>query len=278
MSLKYNDRPLSWLMWHPHQRFWNRSLMNLIKKLSFIPFLSGFLIRVVIYFDSFLLYLSTIFSGRNTNKRGYTKDKQVNYFDLGTHEKANEINWISKEVFPGLSNPVKIYAFEANPFSYKKASKNTEGVANMTFYNMALVSEIPESKSIRLYIAGDGLGDSIYRSESENYIDVEARKLSEVIKTEGIELENSVNILRMNIEGAEYDVIKDLVDSGLVKHFDAFYGMWDDLSKISYEQDKGFRELMKRGGIHPFPFNGRDMKHPVRLKLIRRKLKRTIFG
>ena len=72
----------------------------------------------------------------------------------------------------------------------------------------------------------------------------------------------------MNIEGAEYDVIKDLVHSGLSERMDGFFGMWDDLSKIDIERDDDFRAFLLRNRIQTFPFNGRDLEHAFRKKCI----------
>lgn len=82
----------------------------------------------------------------------------------------------------------------------------------------------------------------------------------------------------MNIEGCELDVIEDLKQNNLLKFFDGFYGMWDDVSKIDYEKDKRLRKLMKEAHISPYPFNGRDMQYNSRLRLIKKSLKLSILG
>ena len=64
----------------------------------------------------------------------------------------------------------------------------------------------------------------------------------------------------MNIEGAEFDVLQDLVESGLAAHIDGYYGIWDDVSKISVKRDAEFREFLSRNGIRSMTFNGRDVK------------------
>ena len=73
----------------------------------------------------------------------------------------------------------------------------------------------------------------------------------------------------MNIEGSEVDVIQDLVESGLAKHIDGYFGMWDDMSKINQKKDDEFRLFLRNHHIHPFTFNERDFMAPLRVKAIR---------
>ena len=72
----------------------------------------------------------------------------------------------------------------------------------------------------------------------------------------------------MNIEGAEYDVIEDLVESQLARYISGYYGMWDDVSKIDMQRDDRFRAFLAKNQIHPFTFNGRDIPWAVRMSCI----------
>ena len=234
--------------------------------------------RFIIYTDTFLLRLSLWLFSKNVNRTGYAVDKTINYFDLGTHERANELNWVFKDILIKLPNPFNIYAFEANPSTYEIALTNTAEILSLKFFNLALVNKMPQTGYARLYKFGNGLGDSLYRPEYAEYVEVPARRFSELLKEEDIHLEDSINILRMNIEGCEMDVIQDLINNDLVKYFDGFYGMWDDLSKIDYAKDREFRKMLKKASIYPFPLNGRDMKFKIRKNVIQKSLEQTIFG
>jgi|TARA_B110000495_G_C22835090_1_gene487118 FkbM family methyltransferase len=220
--------------------------------------------------------INYLLANKNLNKSGYSPDKNINYFDLGTHEKAVELNWVADHVLAQLPNPYKIFAFEANPNSYNLAIDNCNQIDNLKFHNIALVSKIPESGSVKLYVSGCGLGDSIYR-ERNNYIEVEAKKLSDVIRDEDVRLNESINIIRMNIEGCEYDVIEDLIEADLIKYFDGFYGMWDDVFKLDKEKYGKFQKILKEINVYPFPFNGRDMQRENRKALINKSLMNSIL-
>jgi FkbM family methyltransferase len=277
MKLRIKGTPVLWLFWNPYQGFWNWNLCKIIEKIVFIPFLSKSIIKGIISFDTFFLRIKLKSKAANINKSGYSPQKTINYFDLGTHNDAFELRWVVDDLLLKLPNPYKIYAFEANPDSYSKAIINTNYIRNLKFYNVALVNQKPESGKIRLFTGGNGHADSIYRN-TVSYVEVPAQKISDIIKNEKIDLEKGINILRMNIEGAEYDVINDLIENDLIKYFDGFYGMWDDLSKINYEKSKEFRKLLKNKNIFPYPFNGRDMNIKMRTDLIKMSLEKSIFG
>jgi hypothetical protein len=72
----------------------------------------------------------------------------------------------------------------------------------------------------------------------------------------------------MNIEGAEFDIIKDLAEREMAHKISGYYVMWDDLSKINARQDAKFRAFMAENSITSFTFNGRDFKVPGRIACI----------
>ncbi len=93
-------------------------------------------------------------------------------------------------------------------------------------------------------------------------------RLSDWLREKNISLEDRICLLRMNIEGAEFDVLQDLVESGLATNVDGYYGMWDDVSKINVKRDVEFREFLSRNGIRSMTFNGRDVRWRFRMKCI----------
>ena len=76
-------------------------------------------------------------------------------------------------------------------------------------------------------------------------------------------------LLRMNIEGSEYDVVRDLIQRGLDQSIDGYFGMWDDVSKRDTATDRRFRELLAAAGISKVTFNDRDLTYSVRRLAIR---------
>lgn len=103
-----------------------------------------------------------------------------------------------------------------------------------------------------------GVGDSIYR-ESENYEDIKAIKLSDFLKDSELITDSTILLLRMNIGGAEYDVVEDSVENNLAGSIHGYLGMWDDVAKIDQERNKRFRKFLKQNKINPVSFSGRDL-------------------
>ena len=103
------------------------------------------------------------------------------------------------------------------------------------------------------------------------YEKVQSILFSNWLKNNVSDLENSINILKVNIEGAEIHLFKDLVDSGLIKHFDVFCGTGDDVEKtpeLSHRVEE-YKNLLKDNDItiHRFsdwkPERNVDMKQMI---------------
>ena len=125
--------------------------------------------------------------------------------------------------------------------------------------------------------SGRGSGDSLYR-RSDSYEEVGATRLSDWLLRRNIILQRGICLLRMNIEGAEYDVIRDLVERGLAQNIDGYYGMWDDVFKIDQQRDEAFRAFLTANRIHPFTFNGRDMRWSWRRRCIEYDINTSVLA
>jgi len=190
------------------------------------------------------------------------------YFDFGTHKEAEELTWMVNKVLPRLTRNFHAYGFEASKESFEHVSKKLAHLRNVRLLHKALCYLIPAEGRVKLYKdKGKGLGDSLYR-QSDIYEEVEAMRFSDWLRENHIVLENNICLLRMNIEGAEYEIVKDLVGNGLATHINGYYGMWDDLSKIDKARDDEFRAFLTENHISPFTFNGRDLEWRSRLRCI----------
>lgn len=201
-------------------------------------------------------------------KRLKAHEQKIVYIDAGLHKKALEFNlvgsWYSR--FPNF----EFFGFEAHPAYYAEACRNSPSNSKaFQMVNVALVG--PNDKpSINLYLDGrEGLGDSILRKGSEHFITVPAIRLSEFLKKNGINPIKDVIILRMNIEGAEVLVLKDLQDSGMLRFVDGFFGSWDDIRKIGGELLQDYRAIVRKSKIQHLGFNNRDLRSAVRRFSIR---------
>jgi FkbM family methyltransferase len=185
---------------------------------------------------------------------------QVLYFDLGTHKQARELAFMVEVVLPRVASRIEAYGFEASPKFFEHAQKQFAGRTNVRLFNKAVVHRVPEGGKVTLYEpSGEGLAASLYRTNYRGQEEVDAVRFTDWLRESGLDLRNSICMLRMNIEGSECDVIADLAERGLTGDFDGYYGLWDDMSKIDMNRDREFRRLLAARHIRPLTFNGRDM-------------------
>lgn len=280
-----SDNPLFHLIHHHHQGIWNRRLIQKIKIAFPVLYVYRFLVGIVIVVDTSLLFIRSIY--RRIDKLGFTKiiskprmpqNVSILYFDLGLHEDGRELSFMVREFLPRISLNFKAYGFEASKNSYERAQEKFFEAKNVEIIHGALCNELPSNGKIRLYKVGDGRGSSIYRCSLGEYEEIMAMKLSDWLQEKELDLENNICLLRMNIEGSELDVIVDLVNAGLAKRVDGYFGMWDDMSEIDEPRDAEFRSLLAKNHISSFTFNERDFLLRLRIKCIEYELKTAILG
>jgi FkbM family methyltransferase len=199
-------------------------------------------------------------------------DISVLYFDMGTHREGAELALMVDTILPKICNHFEAYGFEANRGAYEQVKNKFTKQEHVSLFHKALCYTLPTDGKIKLYHSADGVGDSLYR-HGASYEEVETIRFSDWLHKNHIILKDKICLLRMNIEGAEYDVIQDLVASGFDKYIDGYYGMWDDLSKINRQRDRDFRAFMSKNHIYPFTFNGRDVELSFRIRCIEYDIK-----
>ena len=69
------------------------------------------------------------------------------------------------------------------------------------------------------------------------------------------DFKKSFNILRVNIEGAEVHLFKDLIENDLVKHFDMFCGTGHDVEKISEHSAEEHYKMLEDNNIKMYRFS-----------------------
>lgn len=286
MKFIWGKQPLSWIIWHPHQGLWNWTLLGMIKKLIPLSIINKPIIFIIIQIDNLLLLKRVL--TRRIVKTGlksiintdiFLNIDSILYFDLGTHREANELFLVTDSILPRLCTNYKAFGFEASRLFYQEVKSKYIHKRNVKIINNALCFDLPKTGKVKLFIDPEGgEGNSIYRKHFRKFEEVAAVRFSDWIQRNNIDLSKSVCLLRMNIEGAEYDVIKDLVDSRLAENIDGYYGMWDDVSKIDISRDKEFRALLAKHDISSITFNGRDLKDPLRMECIRYDIRTSLLS
>lgn len=181
--------------------------------------------------------------------------KKINYFDLGLY-RGWEIKHIIYNIFPELKiENYNAYGFEAHPL-YAQTVKESIANDRVEILNKAISSK---SQKIKLYIASNGgIGNSIYSTKNNvdknNYVEVEGIVFSEWLEDNCPNFKDEVNILKVNIEGAEWDLFTDLVSKGYHKYF-IFCGAGHDVEKVKELDPEKYWRLIKENSIELLRFS-----------------------
>jgi len=269
-------KPLRWALWHPYQGLWNWTLHRTLERLIPIAFLRKQVIRSLIALDTLLLWGRAIWErvrlvGLSTDlwAPDITGDPCVLYVDMGTHRDARELVWVMTHVLPRYTRRVRAVGFEASSTAYRDAVRRTASLPHVKMVHAALCYHIPERGYVRLYTSpADGRASSIYRETFGVFEEVPALRFSQWLRDQRLALDTYIVLLRMNIEGAEWDVIHDLVESGWAQYVDGYFGMWDDVAKDDPDRGNAFLRQLRDVGIRPFTFNDRDFRSQWRMRCI----------
>jgi FkbM family methyltransferase len=184
----------------------------------------------------------------------YYKMKKIRYFDFGLY-KCEELKDM-ENFLDTITNNFECYGFEAATTTYNKYCKKLEK-NNTKIYNLAISDK--HNSTINLYYCPNNEGHSIHSSKFNVLKDtkwaVKSIKFSEWLKDNNINLKDSFNIIRVNIEGAEWELFNDIIDSNIRNDINIFCGSsGKDVKKIKKFIDNGidkkFYELLKKNNIH----------------------------
>jgi FkbM family methyltransferase len=132
-----------------------------------------------------------------------TKEGAV-FIDVGAH--IGRYSFVLAKLFPNA----KVIAIEPNPEAYQALIKGIKanGLRNVTALNIAL-SDF--DGVAHLYIKrGTAISSLVEGDNSFKIIDVPAKRLDTVMEELGI---NKVDIIKIDVEGAEFHVIKGAVNT-----------------------------------------------------------------
>jgi len=177
---------------------------------------------------------------------------KIRYFDLGLHKGEELIDM--QKFLPSITNDFEIYGFEAAPTHFNNYCKK---LANQytNVYNFAITNK--HKSKIKLYYAHNKVGHSIHGTKQnitqDKFWSVDTIKFSDWLSDNNINLKDSFNIIKINIEGAEWEFFNDIVDSNLNKHINIFCGAGHDVEKIkNFVNDgtvKKYYDLLKENNI-----------------------------
>jgi hypothetical protein len=263
-----------WTLWHPHQKLWNWRLEGVARRAGRRLGVPRLFVAPVVLLDSILLYARVVAQRVRTLgvvgafRSSPPLKRRVLYVDCGVHKFGEQLR--AMDDWFGDQYELQLVGFEASAEHHRDALENLADLEHLDLRQLALVGPDATEDHVRLYKgARDGKADSLHRA-GPRYEVVPAERLSTVLERDyGAWLTDAPLLLRMNIEGSEYDVIADLVRSGMSARIDGYFGMWDDVSKLDPERDRAFRRLLKDNRISSVTFNDRDLRHGLRRRAVR---------
>lgn len=194
--------------------------------------------------------------------------RRVNYFDLGVNKGVT--TRIMLRILERLKvEDYRVYGFEPMASFWEERAK--EFSANPRIQMLKLAVALRSGK-IRLFHSNAPGGHSIYSDKfnirPDDWEEIDAVVFSEWLKSSGVELEGAVNILKANIEGAEWDLFTDLLDSNMIGKFQIVCGTprdcWD-VRKVEHLKDKAdaLEARLTAAGVHVHRFSVHE-KHPIK--------------
>ncbi|MEZ5017644.1 MAG: FkbM family methyltransferase [Flavipsychrobacter sp.] len=166
-----------------------------------------------------------------------------------------------KRAYPGA----KIIAFEPDVNNYELIKQNIESY-NLSGVELRKEAVWVKEETLKFKTMGS-LGSMIVSGASDDTYDVKAIRLKELLAQE-------VDMLKMDIEGAEYQVIKDVAPElkNVKNLFLEYHGTFSEMSKLSelftLLTNSGFSYYIKEAlNIYRTPFYRSDIEHPYDVQL-----------
>lgn len=164
---------------------------------------------------------------------------------------------------PMAASGAEVHAFEPNPEAFAALTSATAGYPNVKLHQAAVTTS---PGTVELYMHKRAEDDPVYWStgsslladksnvREDRSVTVEGIQLSEFIR----ELGRPVKLLKMDIEGAEVDVLNQLVDEGLHESIEyAFVEVHDRRIKRLAEPTQELRERLEQLGASHFRLDWR---------------------
>ncbi len=190
---------------------------------------------------------------------------RINFFDLGAFDGIE--SKIASDIFRSLGiEDFKIYTFEPCQKSFDQISSLLKDDPNVKLVKSAISNSNGMSKLYHSF-EGNEVGHSIFSSKNNvyesDYEEIETIKFSSFCTNENIDLENGFNIIKINIEGAEWHLFNDLIDSKMIQNIHIFCGEAIDMPKVKelHPYIPEYESMLKKYKIEFVPFSAQGIQN-----------------
>lgn len=140
-----------------------------------------------------------------------------------------------------LSNP-KILAFEPDPLNFKQLEKRAAQLPALTAYAYGLGDETADVK-----ISMEYLGSSIYNANDNNSgtatADAKIVDIAEAWKSLSL---GRVDLMKVNIEGAEFPLFERMIEAGLIAKVECFLIQFHEWHPGAYHRRWKIRKALRK--------------------------------
>lgn len=107
-----------------------------------------------------------------------------------------------------------IYLFEPSQDFYTTCQSRFNGADKIHIYNFGLADT-----NCEMYLSDDDDGASVFREQNQQSKKIKLRAIKEVLEELSI---TKIDLMKINIEGGEFPLMKEIIETGLVEHIDRF--------------------------------------------------------
>lgn len=136
------------------------------------------------------------------------------------------------------SSGAEIHVFEPSPGALARLERNTVGHADVHIHRYGL-----GASSRTASIAAKGPGSSLYDTGTEwTRAEVEIRDVVDVVRELG---HDRIHVLKLNIEGGEYEVLERMIDTGLTARVDSLLIQFHEWLPRAYTRRRAIRSGLR---------------------------------
>ena len=222
-----------------------RKMKKFIKSNSFLyNFLISFRdkLRIIYNQKRRSRFLWNLNKGDSLLSFDYPLNEKSIFFDIGAH-----IGNFSSKMYEKFE--CNIYAFEPLEENFKILKQNLNNYKKIKCYQIALLNFDGYSN-----ISSLGASASLFdRNEGSTNKEVIVKSFGTFIREENL---NFIDFVKMNIEGSEYDLLNDIIDSGNISKIQHLQIQFHNFVDDSEAKRKVIRNKLKKTHkiIYNFPF------------------------